>query len=344
MTAHRDAGDPLDAVGPVLAHRAPDRGPAGGALGDVGRVDEPVLDREVQQAVGQREVGARAPAAGARRRPPRSRCSGGRRRGACAPALAAGGEPAHGRRHGVGGVASRRAARCRRGRCRRAGTACRGRCRTPWSPRRPPRTCRSGRCSRSTRCAARPGRTCRPGRPSRWSARRRRRAPRRRGRGAPGRRAAPAAMRSSASSQVAGAEAARRGGRGPAGVVSRSGWSSSSADEQALLAEPAAVGREVRAGHLEHRAGALLARGQRHPALQRAVRAVGRHRGHRPGGGRGHAPTLRGSCFRAVTRALHLGEGRRGARHGGPETPKASRHQLVATAAARRGRGSASRA
>ena len=84
------------------------------------------------------------------------------------------GEVAQRRRHGLGEIRADEdhAARC--GGCPPAGTAAPGRARTPCCARRPPTTCRSGRCSRSARCRARPGRTCRACTPSRSSARRRR--------------------------------------------------------------------------------------------------------------------------------------------------------------------------
>ena len=81
----REAGDPLHPVRPVGAHRAADRVEAGGAFRDVLLVDQAVPDRDVQQAVGQRQVGAAAPAAGAGARAARSRCDAGRPRCAGRP-------------------------------------------------------------------------------------------------------------------------------------------------------------------------------------------------------------------------------------------------------------------
>ena len=156
-------------------------------------------------------------------------------------------------------------------------------------------TCRSGRCSRSGWCPARPGRTCRAGRPSRWSARRRRRRRPRRGR------APPAAARSR-----------RRPGRAPrpttagrsspvarsrtSGVVSRSRWSSSSAAVQPFWHSPPRLTGNSAHGRDLRRVRRPATR--RHPALQRAVRAVGlvagsSDRRRRPGSATRPAPDAR---------------------------------------------------
>ena len=149
----------------------------------------------------------------------------------------------------------------------------------PGRRRRPPTTCRSGRCSRCCGCAARRGRTCRTGRPSRWSARRRRTRRRRRGRARPACAVIAAAIRSSASSQLAGRNGSSRESR-TSGVVSRSGWSSSSVAVAPLMhSPPRLTGKSSRP---VSSSGAVRARSERDPALQGAVRAVrvGR-RGHR---------------------------------------------------------------
>ena len=149
-------------------------------------------------------------------------------------------EVLHGRRHGVGRVGADQQDRRRPRRCRPAGTAARGRRRTPGCRRSPPTTCRTGRCSRSSRCAARPGRTCRACRPSRWSARRRRSTPTRPGRTPAGLPRCRRRSRSSASSQVAGRSGLVRspGTVRTSGVSSRSGWSSRSAAVQPLEHSP----------------------------------------------------------------------------------------------------------
>ena len=100
---HRDAGDPLHPVRPVRRHRRPDGIEAGGAVGDVVLVDQIFADRDVQQAVGQRQIGARHGLQVQWRR----RAVGGAPRvdddvgGAVGPA---GVEVLHRRRHGVGRV------------------------------------------------------------------------------------------------------------------------------------------------------------------------------------------------------------------------------------------------
>ena len=138
-------------------------------------------------------------------------------------------------------------------------------------------------------CAARRGRTCRAGRPSRWSARRRRSRRRRRGRARPACAVIAAAIRSSASSQLAGRSGCVAGVAGPAGWCSRSRVVEQLGGGPALRAQPAAVGREVGAADQLDRA--VRPARQRHPALQRAVRAVrGDACGHhsppvRPAGG-----------------------------------------------------------
>lgn len=79
----------------------------------------------------------------------------------------------HQRRHGLRGV--RPTSRSRSvSRTSASGTAGHGRGRRPSCRRRPPTTCRTGRCSRRSGCRARRGRTCRAGSTSRWSAHRRR--------------------------------------------------------------------------------------------------------------------------------------------------------------------------
>ena len=96
---------PLDAVGPVGGDAGPDLVEAGGAGGDVRLVDQALGDRDVQQAVGQREVGA-----GQRLQVQRRVAGGGRAPGVdddvlgAAPAALV--EVLHGRRHGVGRVAA----------------------------------------------------------------------------------------------------------------------------------------------------------------------------------------------------------------------------------------------
>ncbi len=55
----RDAGDALDPVGPVGGDHVPDRLEAGRPLPDEVGVDQPFADRDVEEAVRQRPVGAR---------------------------------------------------------------------------------------------------------------------------------------------------------------------------------------------------------------------------------------------------------------------------------------------
>ena len=246
---HRHAGDPLHPVRASTAATAPaHRVEAAGAVGDVGRVDQAVAGS--RGAAGRWPAPGRCPGAAAgaasaaaavavRRGSttmccaPRSRC---RRRSTAWPAAWC--RPGCSRRAG----SRRRAAMSASGNGRPAVDA-EGLVRRP----RRPTTCRSGRCSRCAACAARPGRTCRAvgllvGQPAAAEAARRRR-----GRTRCWAAVIAAATRSSASSQVAVAQRLAACGRAPAASVSRSGWSSSSAARPALLAQPAAVGREVRA-------------------------------------------------------------------------------------------------
>ena len=98
-----DPGDPLDPVGPVGGGAGLDRAEPGGPLGDVVEVDQVVLDGQVQQPVGQGQVGARH----------RGEVTG-RALGGCGvpgvdddmggPGGPSGVEPLHGRRHGGGRV------------------------------------------------------------------------------------------------------------------------------------------------------------------------------------------------------------------------------------------------
>ena len=123
------------------------------------------------------------------------------------------------------------------------------------------------------RAAARRARTCPAGRPSRWSARRCRTPP------AP---AAPCASRSA--EQPLGDEVERRVPASPARAARRRraraacvdalGWSSSAAGGEALDAHLAAVDRERLVGAGPPAPPAV----DGHPALERAVRAVGSDR------------------------------------------------------------------
>lgn len=79
--ADGDPGDRLDPFRPVPGHRFADRVEAGRPLRDVGRVDPAGRDRDVQQGVGQRQVGrCRAWPAGARWPAARSASGAGRPR------------------------------------------------------------------------------------------------------------------------------------------------------------------------------------------------------------------------------------------------------------------------
>ena len=95
-----------------------------------------------------------------------------------------------------------------------------------------------------------------------------------------------AAIRSSASSQLAGTRGAARCAR-TSGVVSRSAEPSSSADVHPFWHSPPRLVGKSRAPHLQHPPGVA----QRHAALQRAVRAMRQDAGHR------HTPTLCGSRY-----------------------------------------------
>ena len=122
-------------------------------------------------------------------------------------------------------------------RCRPTGMAGPGRCRMRGWPPRQPRTCRTGRCTRSETCPVRPGRTCRAGKPSRWVSPP---PPKQPTLSRPCRcceRLIAWATRFSASSHVAGLSGASRRSR-PRGAVSRSGCSSNSAAVHPLLHSP----------------------------------------------------------------------------------------------------------
>ena len=168
------AGDPLDPLGPPRRRgppsprrtrwSAPRRTPCRRCRrrppGAAGRAPAPGRCRG--PAARRRPLGPRsAYAAGPPPRPGR-RARGARRGGA---------RPAASSRPGW----SRPAPARRSARGRPAGTAGPGRGRRPGCRRTRPRTCTSGRCSRSGWCPGRRGRTCRAGRPSRWSGHRRRR-------------------------------------------------------------------------------------------------------------------------------------------------------------------------
>ena len=228
---------------------------------------------------------------------------------------------------GAGGPALRRstawpAAWCRPGwrrpagsrpprRCRTAGTAARGRRRTPGCRRSPTRTCRTGRCSRWPTSAAPPGRICRGCKPSRWSARRRRRRRRRPARNAAGCDVMPAATRSSASSQDAG----RSGLVRSPGTVRTSGVSSRSrvVEQVRPRSSPWSTGRRGWSGNPP----AACSVAGRSPATMLiphcseqygqwvAVGApVGRACVPRRRGGGTHAVSVRARCFIACRRVL----------------------------------------
>ena len=115
------------------------------------RRPRPSAIEQVQQPEREGEVGAGHRLRGTGRPGRRSRCAAGRSRRPGRRARAAGrgaGPPAAWSRRGW----SRPAPARRSARRRRAGTAARGRCRTPGCRPTPPRTCSTGRCSRSGWC------------------------------------------------------------------------------------------------------------------------------------------------------------------------------------------------
>ena len=131
-----------------------------GVLVDERAVDVPVLDQQVEQAVEQGDVGARAAGRGGRRPPPRSACGGDRRR----PASAASGRPG-GRGRAPTGRSASRPCCCRRGTGSRSRPR---RCSEHGWPSRAERLaeglrrrwrCRAGCCRRGGWCRPRPGRS-----------------------------------------------------------------------------------------------------------------------------------------------------------------------------------------
>ena len=145
--------------------------PAGGVRGDEVAVDPAALDHDVQHAVEDADVAARAhrdEQIGSARDRRHARIEHDELRAVLARLP----EIVGGDRRALGDVRAGDQNHLRLAECRSTDWRC-GRCRRSSSTPRRRRPCRAGRCSRCSRCAPRRARTCPSGTPSRWSAKRR---------------------------------------------------------------------------------------------------------------------------------------------------------------------------
>ena len=178
----------------------------------------------------------------------------------------------HDRRHRLRHVSADEQDRLPHVECLRAETAGRDRSRTPSMRRPQPTTCRSGRCSRRSRYPVRRARTFPADTPSRWSATRRRTRRLRRGRTLLVSLRIADAILSIATSHETGSSVP------PAfrasGDNRRSGCRRVAAADHPFRHSPPSL-----TGNLLLPATSMRSRVAReiHPALQRAVRTVGRH-------------------------------------------------------------------